>query len=142
MVMNSGVYPIGAMIATQRPQHEAEHKELMKQFKTWTGVRDGLKEDLILQAVEGIYLEEIKPPTIGFLNVTPRAMLTRLNSLWGELDCIGISFLITVEKAIKQFERVNIQSNCTACMNIVLAHFRKCSKFSNQLSESGKPGPL
>ncbi len=48
--VNPGVYPVGAMTAEQCPQREAEHKELLKQFETWAGVQDGLK-DLILQAV-------------------------------------------------------------------------------------------
>ena len=91
--VNPGVYPAGAMTAAQRPQREAEHKELMKQFETWAGVRDGLK-DLILQAVKGIYLEENKAPMIGFLNVTPRAMLSHLNDRWGGLDFVDISSLI------------------------------------------------
>ncbi len=91
--VNPGVYPIGAMTAAELPQREAEHKELMKQFESWAGVRDGLK-DLVLQAVEGIYLEEIEAPTIGFLNVTPRAMLTHLNDHWGGLDFVDISSLI------------------------------------------------
>ena len=60
--VNPGIYPAGAMTATQRPQCEAQHKELIKQFESWAGVRNGLK-DLILRAVEGIYLEEIKAPT-------------------------------------------------------------------------------
>ena len=50
--VNPGIYPVGAMLP-QGPQCEAEHKELMKLFETWAGVRDGLKE-LILQADEGI----------------------------------------------------------------------------------------
>jgi hypothetical protein len=48
--INPGVYPAGAMTTAQRPQRKAEHKEFLKQFKTWAGVRDGLK-DLILKAV-------------------------------------------------------------------------------------------
>jgi hypothetical protein len=149
---NPGAYPVGAMTAAQRPQREAEHKELMKQFETWAGVQDGLK-DLILQAVEGIYMEEIKAPTIGFLNVTPRAMLTHLMDRWGGLDFVNISVLISeqdgpwsvtevptayftrVEKAIKQLEQVNIQSDWTACMNIALAHFRKCGEFNPAVRE-------
>ena len=149
---NPGVYPVGAMTAAQRPQRKAKHKELMKQFETWAGVRDGLKY-LILQAVEGIYMEEIKAPTIGFLNVTPRAMLTHLTDRWGGLDFVDISILISerdgpwsvtevptayftrVEKAIKQLERVNIQSDRTACMNIALAHFRKCGEFNPAVRE-------
>ena len=68
--INPGGYPAYAMTAAQQPQGKAEHKELMKQFETWVGVHDSLK-DHILQVVEGIYMEEIKALTIGFLNVTP-----------------------------------------------------------------------
>jgi hypothetical protein len=39
-------------------------------------------------------MEEIKAPTIGFLNVTPRAMLTHLNNHWGGLDFVDISTII------------------------------------------------
>lgn len=110
--VNPGVYPAGAMTAAQRPQREAEHKELMKQFETWAGVRDGLK-DLILQAVEEIYLEEIKAPTIGFLNVTPRAMLTHLNDRWGGLDFVDISALIAEREKVgtKEFKEHSVSGN-------------------------------
>jgi hypothetical protein len=150
--INPGVYPAGAMTTAQRPQRKVEHKELLKQFETWAGVRDGLK-DLILKAFEEIYMEEIKAPTIGFLNVTPREMLTHLNDCWGGLDFVDISTLIAerdgpwsvaevptayfthAEKAIKPLEQVNIQSDQMACMNITLAHFCKCGKFNPAISE-------
>ncbi len=140
------------MTTAQCPQCKGEHKELLKQFKTWAGVRGGLK-DLILKAVEEIYMEEIKAPTIGFLNVTPKAMLTHLNDCWGGLDFVDISTLIAerdgpwsvaevptafftcVEKAIKQLEQVNIQSDQIASMNIPLAHFCKCGKFNPAVRE-------
>jgi hypothetical protein len=150
--LNPGVYPAEPMFTAQCPQRKAEHKELLEQFKTWAGVRDQLK-DLILKAVEEIYMEEIKAPTIGFLNVTPRAMLTHLNNRWGGLDFVDISALIAerdgpwsatevptvyftcVEKAIKELERVNIQLDKMACMNISLAHFCKCGEFNPAVRE-------
>jgi hypothetical protein len=150
--INPGVYPAVAMATAQRPQRKVEHKELLKQIKTRAGVRDGLK-DLILKAVEEVYMEEIKAPIIGFLNVTPRAMFTHLNDRWGGLDFMDISALIAerdgpwsiaevptayftrVEKAIKQLEQVNIQSDQMACMNIALAHFCICGEFNPAVRE-------
>ena len=49
---NPGVYPAGLAAnaaATVRARAEAEHKELMNQFKTFEGVHQGMK-DLILEA--------------------------------------------------------------------------------------------
>jgi hypothetical protein len=49
-----GVYPFGVTAGT-RPRMEAEHKEQIKQFHTFVGVRMGLK-DLILKAIDKDYL--------------------------------------------------------------------------------------
>jgi hypothetical protein len=106
-------------------------------------------------------MEEIKAPTIGLLNVTPRAMLTHINDRWGGLDFVDISALIAerdgpwsvaevptayftrVKKAIKQLERVNNQSDQMACMNIALAHFCKCGKFNPAVREwEARPNAL
>jgi hypothetical protein len=48
------VYPAGLAAnaaATVRARAEAEHKELINQFETFEGVRQGVK-DLILEAVD------------------------------------------------------------------------------------------
>jgi hypothetical protein len=42
--INPGVYPAGAMTTAQCPQRKAEHKELLKQFKTWAGRSKGWTE--------------------------------------------------------------------------------------------------
>ncbi len=68
--INQGVYPaeLAANAAeTIRARAEAEQKELITQFKTFEGVRQGLK-DLILEAVENEYLMEIEHETLGYLN--------------------------------------------------------------------------
>jgi hypothetical protein len=56
--INPGIYPAGVTAAT-RSQMEAEHKELIKQFQTFIGVRLGLK-DLIQKAIQDDYLLELK----------------------------------------------------------------------------------
>jgi hypothetical protein len=71
--------------ATVRARAEAEHKELISQFETFEGVRQGVK-DLILEAVDNEYLIEIEHETIGFLNQTPRQMLEHLLTRGGALD--------------------------------------------------------
>jgi hypothetical protein len=45
------------------------------------------------------------------------------------------AYFTHIEKAIKQLERVNIQSDCMACMNIALARFRKCGEFNPAVPE-------
>ncbi len=51
---NPGIYPIG-VTAAKCAQMEAEHKEKIKVFKTFTGVGMGLT-DLILKAIDKDYL--------------------------------------------------------------------------------------
>ncbi len=85
---NSGVYPAGLAAntaATVCARAEAEHKELINQFKTFEGVRQGV-QDLILEAVDNKYLIEIEHETLGYLNQTPRQMLDHLLARGGALD--------------------------------------------------------
>jgi hypothetical protein len=67
---------------------KAEHKEQIKVFETFTGVRMGLK-DLILKAIDEDYLLEIKHKHLGFLNVAATQMLTHLCNCWGVIDFRG-----------------------------------------------------
>ncbi len=60
-----------------RAKAQAEHKELINQYKTFEGVRLGTK-DLILEVVENKYLIKIEHETLGFLNKTPRQMVEHL----------------------------------------------------------------
>jgi hypothetical protein len=64
---NPGFYPANltrnAAVGT-RAKAEAEHKELINQYKTFKGVHLGTK-DLILEAVDNEYLIEIEHKTLG-----------------------------------------------------------------------------
>ena len=89
---NPGVYPIG-VTAANCARMEAEHKEQIKVFETFTGVGMGLK-DLILKAIDKDYLLEIKHERLGFLNVTATQMLTHLCNCWGVIDFVDITALM------------------------------------------------
>jgi hypothetical protein len=88
--LNPGFYPAtlaANATAGTRAKAEAEHKELINQYKTFKGVRLGTK-DLILEAVESKYLIKIEHETLGFLNKTPRQMLEHLLNRGGALDFV------------------------------------------------------
>ena len=93
---NPGVYPAGLAAnaaATICARAEAEHKELINQFETFEGVRQGVK-DLILEAVDNEYLIEIEHETLGYLNQTPRQMLDHLLARGGALDFADTKVLL------------------------------------------------
>jgi hypothetical protein len=89
---NPGVYPIG-VTAANHVQMEAEHKEQINVFETFTGVGMGLK-DLILKAINKDYLLEIKHKRLGFLTITATQMLTHLGNCWGVIDFVDITALM------------------------------------------------
>jgi hypothetical protein len=67
---NPGNYPAnvpGNAAAGVRAWAEAEHKEEVKEYKTYQGVVQATK-DIILEAVDHEYLLEIEDETLGFLN--------------------------------------------------------------------------
>ncbi len=76
-----------------RAKAEAEHKELINQYKTFKGVRLGTK-DLILEAVVNKYLIEIENEMLGFLNKTPKQMLEHWLDRGGALDFADTKNLI------------------------------------------------
>jgi hypothetical protein len=94
--LNPGFYP-ATLAATAtvgtRAKAEAEHKELINQYKTFKGVRLGTKY-LILEAVENKYLIKIEHKTLGFLNKTPRRMLEHILNRGGALDFANTKNLI------------------------------------------------
>jgi hypothetical protein len=92
-----GGYPAGLTAnaaATIRARAEAEHKELINQFETLEGVRQGVK-DLILEAVDNEYLIEIEHEMLGYLNQTPRQMLGHLLTRGGALNFTDTKELLT-----------------------------------------------
>ncbi len=72
--VNPGIYPTrlaANTVSGTRARAEAEHKELINQFETYKGVKQGTK-DIILEAVDNEHLTEIEHKTLGYLNQTPR----------------------------------------------------------------------
>jgi hypothetical protein len=85
---NPGTYPanVPANAASGvRARAEAEHKKIMREYKTLQGVIQATK-DIILKAVNHEYLLEIEDKILGFLNQTPNDMPTHLWNRGGALD--------------------------------------------------------
>ncbi len=149
--VNPGVYPVG-VTATTRSQMEAEHKEQVNQFHTFIGVGMGLK-DLVLKAIDGYYLLEIKHERVAFLNVMVAQMLTHLCNCWGVVDFVDITALMAecdapwsvdevptlyfnrVEKAMKQLAKANINWDWRAMMNKALKSFKDAGSYEPAIRE-------
>jgi hypothetical protein len=152
---NPGVYPAGLAAnaaATIRARAEAEHKELINQFETFEGVRQGVK-DLILEAVDNEYLIEIEHETLGFLNQTPRQMLDHLLARGGALDFADTKELLAerdgdwnvsenpqlyfnrVEKAMKGLLRNGIASDTNERRDIALFYLKATGEFDAAVRE-------
>ena len=146
---NPGVYPAGLAAnaaATIRARAEAEHKELINQFETFEGVRQGVK-DLILEAVDNEYLIEIEHETLGYLNQTPKQMLDHLLARGGALDFADTKELLTerdgewnisknpqlyfnrVEKAMKGLLQNGITSDPNERRDITLFYLKATGEF-------------
>jgi hypothetical protein len=143
----------------QRVQREAEHKALIVQFQTCTGVAKGLK-DLILQAVDEDFLLEMRDEGVAYLNVTPFQMLTHLRDRWGSMDCVDITALLAkcdspwnaaevptkyfnrVDKARRQLARANVQVDERAMMAKALKCFKDAGDFDPAIREwEARPMP-
>jgi hypothetical protein len=149
---NPGIYPAGAMTATQRPQREAEHKALIAQFQTCIGASKGLK-DLILKSVEEDYLLELRAVGIAYLNVTPLQMLTHLRNRWGTMDYVDITTLLAecdtpwdaaevpekffnrLDEARRQLARANIQVDERAIVAKALKSFKDAGEYDAAIRE-------
>jgi hypothetical protein len=152
---NPGVYPAGLAAnaaATVRARAEAEHKELISQFETFEGVRQGVK-DLILEAVDNEYLIEIEHETLGFLNQTPRQILNHLLARGGALDFADTKDLLAerdgewsvsenpqlyfnrVEKAMKGLLRNGITSDPNERRDVALFFFKSTGEFDAAVRE-------
>jgi hypothetical protein len=85
---NPGIYPVGLTLnalAGARARAEAEHKELINQYKMYEGVCQGTK-DLILEAADNKYLIKIEHKKSGYLNLSPTEMLDHLWNRGGALN--------------------------------------------------------
>ena len=153
--VNPGIYPVNLALnaaAGARARAEAEHRELINQFETFEGVRLGTK-DLILEAVDNEYLNEIEHDTLGFLNQTPRQMLQHLLTRGGSLDFADTKELLAerdgewnvsenpqvyfnrVEKAIKGLTRNGIRSDPNERRDIALFHLKATGEFDPAVRE-------
>ena len=152
---NPGVYPAGLAAnaaATIRARAEAEHKELINQFETFEGVRQGVK-DLILEAVDNEYLIEIEHETLGYLNQTPKQMLDHLLARGGALNFADTKELLTerdgewnisenpqlyfnrVEKAMKGLLQNGITSDPNERRDITLFYLKATGEFDAAVRE-------
>jgi hypothetical protein len=147
--LNPGFYP-AALAATAaagtRAKAEAEHKELINQYKTFEGVRLGTK-DLILEAVENKYLIKTEHETLGFLNKKPRQMLEHLLDRGGALDFADTKNLVAkrdgewninknpqiyfnrVEKAMQSLVQNGINSDLNKRRDMALYHLKATGEF-------------
>ncbi len=149
---NPGHYPAGPIPAAQRSQREHEHKALVTQFQTCTGVGKGLK-DLILQAVDEDFLLELRDEVVAYLNVTPVQMITHLRDRWGTMDFVDITALLAecdvpwnaaevptkyfnrIDKARRQLARANVQVDERAMMAKALKSFKDAGDFDAPIRE-------
>jgi hypothetical protein len=92
---NPELYPAFAATVTARTRarEEALHKGLVKDYKIFCGVEAGLK-DIILKAVDNDYVLEIEDKILGFLNQTPKQIITHLRNRGGQLNFADIKKLI------------------------------------------------
>ncbi len=147
---NPGIYPAGlpanAVVGT-RARAEAEHKELINQFKTYKGVRQGAK-DFILEAVVNEYCIEIEYKTVGYLNLSPREMINHLQNRGGTLNFADTKTLLAerdgeqdaskiqqlyfnrIEKAIKSLTQAGINSDPNERLDMALYYFKAAGKYN------------
>ncbi len=93
---NPRIYPAGLALnaaAGMRVKEVALHKEIITQYKILKGVKQALK-DIIIKAVEGDFLLEIKDTNLRFLNKTPQSKITHLRNCGGALDFANTKTLL------------------------------------------------
>jgi hypothetical protein len=143
-----GIYPAGlavnAAVGT-RAKEEAEHKELLAQFKIFKGIEQAIK-DFILEAIEHDYLMEIEDETLGFLNQMPRNMIDHLKARGGSLDVADTKTLLAERDAEwdisknpqKYFNRVEQAIKALTCAGIILGLNKQRDMALYYLKSSGE----
>jgi hypothetical protein len=146
---NPGRYPANAPNnAAQgfQARAEADHKELVKEYKTFRGAVQATK-DIILEAVDNEYLLEIEDEILGFLNQTPTDMLMHLQNRGGALDFVDTKTLLAerggewdasevpqiyfnrVGKAIQGLTRAGINSDLNERRGMALYYLKASGEF-------------
>ncbi len=129
-----------------RAHKEALHKELIREYKIYCGVEHALK-DIILKAVDNDNLLEIEDKILGYLNQTPRQLITHLRNRGRQLDFTDTKKLLSkqdikwdankvpqvyfnwVKKTIRQLEQAGIQSNLNEQRNIALFYLKASGEY-------------
>ena len=152
---NPGNYPAGLATnasAKAWAKAEAEHKELITQYKILKGAEQALK-DIIIEAVEEDFSIEIKDEALGFLDQTPRSMINHLRNRGGALDFVDTKALIAerdkewdpseaptlyfnrAKKATKQLTRVGITSDLKKRMDMALYYLKSSGEYDVAVRE-------
>ena len=152
---NPGNYPLniaGNAAAGVRARAEAEHKEEVREYKTFQGVIQATK-DIFLEAVDHEYLLEIEDEILGFLNQTPTDMLNHLRNRGGALDFADTKTLLAerdgewdasevpqlyfnrVEKAIQGLTRAGINSDLNERRDMALYYLKASGEFDAAVRE-------
>ncbi len=152
---NPGVYPAniaGNAANAVRFRKEALHKALVREYEIYCGVKQALK-DIIFETVEKDYLLEIKDEVLGYLNQTPKRMITHLHNHGGQLDFTDTKKLISeqdsewdvnkvpqvylnrVEKAFKQLKRAGIDSNLNERRDMALFYLKASGEYDAVVRE-------
>jgi hypothetical protein len=160
---NPGIYPAGLALnaaAGMRAREEALHKELIAQYEIHKGVEQALK-DIIIEAVDENFLLEIEDEILGFLNETPRTMITHLRNRGGALDFADTNTLLNerdqewdasevptlyfnrVEKAIQQLTRAGITSDLKERTDMALYYLKNTGEYDAAVREwEAKPAGI
>ena len=152
---NPGNYPLniaGNAAAGVRARAEAEHKEEVREYETFQGVIQAMK-DIFLEAVDHEYLIEIEDEILGFLNQTPTDMLNHLRNRGGALDFADTKTLLAerdgewdasevpqlyfnrVEKAIQGLTRAGINSDLNERRDMALYYLKASGEFDAAVRE-------
>jgi hypothetical protein len=152
---NPGTYPANApgnAAAGVQARVEAEHKEFVREYKTFHGDIQATK-DIILKAVNHEYLLKIENKILGFLNQTPNDMLTHLQNRSGALEFADTKTVLAerdgewdtskvpqiyfnrVEKAIQGLIYAGITSNLNKRQDMALYYLKASGEFDAAVRE-------
>jgi hypothetical protein len=152
---NPGTYPEKIprnAAAGVQARAEAEHKEFVREYKTFQGVIQATK-DIILKAVNHEYLLKIEDKILRFLNQTPNDMLTHHQNQGGALDFADTKTLLAerdgewdankvpqmyfnrVKKAIQGLIHASITSDLNERGDMMLYYLKASGKFDAAVRE-------
>jgi hypothetical protein len=128
---NPGIYPAGLALnaaARMQAREEALHKELIPQYEILKSVKQALK-DIIINAVEGDFLLKMEDETLGFLNKTPRGIITHLQNRGGELEFANTKTLLLLTKRDQEWDASEVPT----------LYFNQVETAMKQLTHAGMP---